>query len=58
MNSAPTRPLQISKNDLIQYKNQKFPDNSRIHLRACYTASSCNFPSIITGSNIKNGTVF
>ena len=35
INSASTRLLQISKNDLIEYKNQTFSNNSHIHLRAC-----------------------
>ena len=52
INSASPGILQISKNDFIQYKNEIFPNNSHIHLRACYAASSCHFLSPIHGSNI------
>ena len=38
-NSASTRLLQISKIDLIEHKNQIFPNNSHIHIRACGDAS-------------------
>ena len=31
---ASTRLLQISKHSFIEYKNQTFPNNSHIHLRA------------------------
>ena len=57
INSASTRLLQRSNNDFIEYNNQKLPNNSCIHLRACDAASSYNFPSPITGSNIQNGDV-
>ena len=50
--SASTRLLQISKNYFIQYKNETFPNNSHIQLRACDAASSYYFPFPITGSNI------
>ena len=49
---ASTRLLQISKHSFIEYKNQTFPNNSHIHLRACDSASLYHFPYLITGSNI------
>ena len=51
INSASTRLLQISKSALIEYNNQKFPNNSHIHLIPLDDASSYNCPSPITGSN-------
>ena len=52
MNYLSTRLLQRSKINSFEYKNQIFPNNSHIHLRACDAASSyhCTYP--ITGSNI------
>ena len=50
---ALTRLLQISKIDLIGYKNQIFPNNLHIHLRVCDVAPSYHCPSQITGSKIK-----
>ena len=38
INSASIRILQRSKNYFIQYKNQIFPNNSHIFLRACDAA--------------------
>ena len=52
INSASTRLLQISEIDLIEYKNQTFPNNLHTHLRACDAASSYHFPFSITGSKI------
>ena len=52
INSALTRLLQRPKNDLIEYKNQIFPNNSHINLKACDAESSYHCPSPITGSNI------
>ena len=52
INSASTRLLQKSKHYLIEYKNQIFPNNSHIHLRACDSESSYHRPYPITGSNI------
>ena len=51
-NSASTRLLQRSNNYFIEYSNKIFSNNSYIHLRACNSASSYNFPFPITGSNI------
>ena len=48
-----TRLLQRSKNYFIEYKNQAFPNNSHIHLRACDAASSYHCPSPITGYNLS-----
>ena len=59
INSTSTRLLQRPNNGFIQYKNQKIPNNSHINLRACDAASSYNFPSLITRSNIpKMGMYF
>ena len=52
INSASTRLLQISKIALIENKNQIFPNNSHINLRACDAALSYNCSSTITESNI------
>ena len=52
INSTPTRLLQRSKHDLIEYKNKIFPNNPHIHLRACDAASSYHCPYPITVSNI------
>ena len=52
VNYTPTRPSQTPKNYFIEYKNQIFPNNPLIHLRACDAASSYHCPSPITGSNI------
>ena len=52
INYVSTRRLQISNIYFIEYKNQIFPNNSRIHLRACDAASSYHFPYPIKGSNI------
>ena len=43
--------LQGPKNDFIEYKNEIFPNDSHIHLRACYS-SSFIFPSPINVSKI------
>ena len=49
INSAWPRLLEISKNDLFEYKRQIFPNDSHIHLLACDAASSYHFPSTIIG---------
>ena len=38
INYTPTRLLQISNINLIEYNNQIFPTNSQIHLRSCEAA--------------------
>ena len=58
LNSASTRLLQTSKNYFIEYENKIFTNNSHIDLRACDAASSYYCPSLINGSNTKNGTLF
>ena len=35
INSASSTILQISKHDLIKYKNKTFPNNSHINLKPC-----------------------
>ena len=40
INSTSTRLLERSKNDFIECKKHIFPNDSHIHLRACYSASS------------------
>ena len=57
-NSASTRLLQISKIYFIDYKNQIFPNNSHIHLRACDAASSYHLPLQLKYQRLKKGTVF
>ena len=52
INSASNRLLQRSKIDLIEYKNQIFPNDSHINLRASNVASSYHCTSPITESNI------
>ena len=52
INSASTRFLQRYKINFIEYKNQKFPNNSHIHLRACDAESSYHCTSPIMGPNI------
>ena len=52
INYAPTRVLQISKIDFIEYKNKIFPNNSPTHLKACDAASSYHLTYPIMGSNI------
>ena len=49
INSASTRLLQRSKNYFIEYKNQVFPNNSHIHLKACDYVSSYHCTSLVTG---------
>ena len=48
INFALARLLQISKNNFIEFKNQIFPNDSHINLRACDAESSyhCLFPII------------
>ena len=46
------RLLEISKNNFIEYKEQIFPNDSHIHLRACDAASSYHCPYTNIGSNI------
>ena len=53
INSASTRPLQISNNYFIEYNNQIFPNNSHIHLRICDAESSYYCLPPITRSNIS-----
>ena len=40
INSASTILLERSKNNFIEYKKQIFPNDSRLHLRACDDSSS------------------
>ena len=47
INFASTRLLQRSNIDLIEYKNQIFPNNSYIHLRSCDDASSYNCTTLV-----------
>ena len=48
INYESNRLLQRSNIDLIEYKNQRFSNNSHIHLIACDAASSYNCFSPIT----------
>ena len=52
INSASTRLLQRSKIGFIEYKNQIFPNDSHIHLRAFDSVSSYHFTYPITVSKI------
>ena len=49
MNYIPTRLLQRSNINLIEYKNHIFPNSSHIHFGACDAALSYHFTSPITG---------
>ena len=53
IDSVSTRLLQRPNNYFIEYHNQIFPNNPRIHLRACGSASSYHCLAPITGSNIS-----
>ena len=50
INSVSTKILRISKIDFVKYKNQIFPNNSHVYLRACDDASSyyCPFPLTVS----------
>ena len=54
INYTPTRLLEISKNDFIEYKKRIFPNYSHIHLRSCDAASLYNCYSTINVSNIPS----
>ena len=49
INAASTSILQISKKYYIKYKNKIFSKHLHIHLRACDSALSYHFPSLISG---------
>ena len=52
INSTSTRLLKRYRSNLIEYKNQIFPNIPQINLRACDTELSYHRPYLITGSNI------
>ena len=52
INYTSTRLIETSKNDLIEYNKQIFPNDSHIYLRACDAASSYHCPPTIIGSKI------
>ena len=50
INGASTRILQRTKIDDMEYKNQTFPNNLHIHIRACDAISSYHCPNSNSGS--------
>ena len=58
INYASTIIVKRSRINLIESKDQIFPNNSHIYLRACGATSSYHCPSPIMESKIQNRSVF